>query len=229
MLLLAACSSPSPYAVTTGELTPKSSISVSVANAEFDAYKPAVSDPSNRFTVAATSLPKQAAPVPPAIRHAPNGIAVFAANPLAQLLVRVPDKVDLVVDSKSGAVNVTDITGNVNVKAAKGNVSIMVPGYAQASTNDGHLAVTFGATEWPGTLHFFNGNGDVEVYIPEIAKFHVRLHTDDGTLFTDFGLHGTSQGTSETIESNVNGGGAQSVDIEAKHGTIRLLRLAPQA
>ncbi|MBV8639452.1 MAG: hypothetical protein JO322_15350, partial [Candidatus Eremiobacteraeota bacterium] len=71
--------------------------------------------------------------------------------------------------------------------------------------------------------------GDVTVFVPEIAKFHVRLHTDDGTIFTDFGLHGTSVGNNETIDAPVNGGGSYGVDIESHRGTVRLLRLTPQA
>ncbi len=202
-------------------------MTVMVSNADVNAYKPAAGEPSDRFTVAATAPSSE--PPAPKIRRAGNGIVITAPDPLAQLLIRVPDRVNLVVDSKSGAVNVTDVTGNVDVSAGKGDVRVMVPGYAQASTQNGHLAVTFGATNWPGTLKFYNGNGDIEVYIPEIAKFHVRMHTDNGTLFSDFGLKGTSEGTAETIDGPVNGGGVQGVDIEAKHGTIRLLRLAPQA
>ena len=204
-------------------------MTVLVSKADLNAYKPAVGDPSDRFTVSASVQSNHAQPPAPVIRRAGNGITISAPDALGQLLVRVPDRVNLIVDSKNGAVNVTDVSGNVDVNATKGDVRIMVAGYAQASTEDGHLSVTSGATEWPGTLKYYNGNGDTEIYIPAIAKFHVRMHTDDGTLFTDFGLRGTSQGTSETIDGTVNGGGSQNVDIEAKRGTIRLLRLAPQA
>ena len=204
-------------------------MTIVVSNADVNAYKPAVGEPADRFTVAASVQSNQGPPPAPAVRRAGNGIVITAPDPLTQLLLRIPDRVNLVVNSKSGAVNVTDVTGNVDVSATKGDVHVMVPGYAQASTQSGHLAVTFGSANWPGTLKFYDGNGDMEVYIPELAKFHVRMHTDDGTLFTDFGLKGTSQGSSETIDGPVNGGGVQSVDIEAKRGTIRLLRLAPQA
>jgi hypothetical protein len=48
-------------------------------------------------------------------------------------------------------------------------------------------------------------------------------------LFTDFNLRGTSQGRSETIDGDVNGGGTRSIDIETQAGAIRLLKLHPQA
>ena len=125
--------------------------------------------------------------------------------------------------------NVTDVHGKVDVRAAAGNVRIMVPGVAQAQTTIGDIDATIGATQWHGTLKFVANTGDVTVYIPEIAKFHVRLHTDDGTIFTDFGLRGTSFGNNETIEAPVNGGSEYGVDIESHRGTVRLLRLTPQA
>jgi hypothetical protein len=67
------------------------------------------------------------------------------------------------------------------------------------------------------------------VWINENAAFDVHLHTDRGTLFTDFDLRGTSQGGSETIDGRVNGGGSHGIDIETSAGQIRLLRLHPQA
>ncbi len=210
-------------------LQPTSRMTIVATNAAINVYKPVNGEPSSGFTIEAFAPKGTAIPPAPTIRRAGNGILIEAHDPLDQLLVRVPDRVDLTVDSKTGSVNVTDVTGNVDVSATKGDVHVMVPGYAQASTVDGHVSVTFGATQWPGTLKFSSGNGDVEVYIAETAKFHVRMHTDDGTLFTDFGLKGSARGTSETIEGNINGGSSQNVDIESKRGTVRLLRLAPQA
>ncbi len=232
LLLLAfvACEAqPVQYATTTGNLRPGATIGVLVANGVFNAYKPAIGDPSTRFTVIPSALPHASPPPIPKIRLHGTGIDVDAPDPLAGLLVRVPDGVNLRVHSMKGNVNVTDITGTIDVLAENGDVKIMVPGYAQASTQNGNIDVTIGATHWPGTLHFVAQSGDVTVYVPEIAAFHARLHTDDGTLFTDFNLRGTSHGNNETIDAPVNGGGAFGLDLESKRGTVRLLRLTPQA
>jgi len=161
------------------------------------------------------------------MRVAPLGIVVRAGT-LAALLVRVPEGVNLVVDSRRGNVNVTDITGDVRILAQQGNVDVKVPGYAQAAVGTGSLAVMMGATTWPGTLHFSIQHGDVELWISAKAAFAVHLHTDDGTLFTDFGLRGTSAGNAETIDGAVNGGSPSRIDVEAAAGSIRLLRLQPQ-
>lgn len=204
-------------------------MTVVAANANVSVYKPAIGDPADRFTVSAMALPNSQ-PAPPVIRpNGPRAILVDAPDPLFGLLVRLPDRVALEIRSARGNVNVTDVTGPIDVRAADGNVDIMVPGVAQARTGRGDIQATIGTPTWTGTLHFIAQSGDVTVYVPATAHFHARLHTDDGTIFTDFGLRGTSVGSNETIDAPANGGGSYGIDIESHRGTVRLLRLTPQA
>jgi hypothetical protein len=227
-LMLAACSSPTPYATTIGILKPGATMTVNVAEGDVNAYRPANGDPPTRFTIAATAQPGREGNAP-TIRPTKGGIVVTALAPLDSLLVRVPDGVHLIVNDRKGQVRVTDITGRVDVNAGDGDVTVMVPGIAQASTRVGHVIATFGATQWPGTLRFTAQRGDVDVYVRADTAFYARLHTGDGTVFSDFGLRGTSEGNAETIEAPVNGGGKQEIDVETGQGVARLLRLTPQA
>ncbi|HTV92106.1 MAG TPA: DUF4097 family beta strand repeat-containing protein [Verrucomicrobiae bacterium] len=226
---VACSSSPQSYSTTVGFLKPGAVMTVNIDSGVLNAFKPAESDPSNKYTITATAPAGASPPPAPTTRANGSGIIVDASGKLANLLVRVPQGVELVVHSKSGNVNVTDISGRVDVHADNGDVKIMVAGVAQATTMNGSIDLTMGTTSWQGTLHDSANAGDVTVYIPAPASFHARLHTDNGTLFTDFGLTGTSHGSNETIDAPVNGGGASGVDIESRHGTVRLLRLTPQA
>lgn len=204
-------------------------MTIHVGDATLAAYQPAAGEPRDRFTVAATAKGK-ATPAAPKIRPAGKGIVIEAPEQLQSLLVRVPDGVNLVVDSRRGDVSVTDVKGTARISAFAGSIRIfMRDGYAQAATQHGNVSVAMGATSWPGTLSFSAVNGDVEVSVEETAAFRVHLHTDSGTLFTDFNLRGTSQGSAETIDGAVNGGGRQRIDIEVTRGSIRLLRLHAQA
>jgi hypothetical protein len=229
-LLLVACSgSPPPYVTTVGVLRPGATLTVHAGTAVVNAYQPLTGGPRDLYTISATALPKQAPPAAPR-RHAVNsGIDVSAPGSFQSLLVRVPDGVNLVVQSERGNVNVTDITGSALIVARRGDVNVKVPGYAQVAAGDGNVSVMMGATQWPGTLHFSSVRGDVEVWIGARAAFTVHLHTGNGVLFTDFGLRGTSEGAAETIDGSVNGGSNQRIDIETSAGAIRLLRLQPQA
>ena len=224
---LGACNATAPYVTTVGVLRAGTTLTVRVADAPFNAFAPEVSQRRDLFTVAATALPKAAVPAP-LLRAAGGGLMVTAPNPLAALLVRVPNRVNLVVESRRGDVNVTDITGNVRIVARNGNVMLLLPGYAQAAVGRGNLSVTMGASDWPDTLHFSTRHGDVQLRVRANVGFTVHLHTDDGALFTDFGLRGVSHGHSETIDGSVNGGGARRIDVETASGGIQLLRLQPQ-
>lgn len=227
-LLPVACSSPAPYTTRIGVLKPGTSLSVRTGTGVVNAYQPLANGPRDLYTISATALPKQTPPPAPTVHAIPGGLLVSAPGSLQALLVRVPDGVNLVVDSRRGNVNVTDVTGNVQVLAREGNVDVKVPGYAQVAADDGNVSVMMGAALWPGTLRFSSGRGDVEVWIVAKAAFSVHLHTDNGVLFTDFGLRGTSNGSAETIDGTVNGGSSQRIDVETSSGAIRLLRLEPQ-
>jgi hypothetical protein len=225
---IAACSgAPAPYVTTVGILKPGATLTVRIDSGTVNAYQPKAGQRRDLFTIAATAAAKGTPPPAPRVRAAPLGLVV-QAGALNSLLVRVPDGVNFVVESRDGDVNVTDIAGNTRIAARHGNVSIKLPGYAQAAVGNGNLSVMMGAADWPGTLHFTTGSGDIEVWISARAAFAVHLHTGDGTLFTDFGLRGSSSGTAETIDGIVNGGSASRVDIETAAGAIRLLRLQPQ-
>lgn len=226
---LAACSAASPYVTTVGILKPGATLAVRVESANVSAYQPVTGQRRDLFTIAATALPKGTPPPAPRLRAAALGLVVRAPGTLASLLVRVPDRVNLLVESQGGNVSVTDITGNAQVVAQRGNVDVTLPGYAQAAVGDGTLSVTMGATQWPGTLYFSTHRGDIELRVNPKADFDVHLHTDDGVLFTDFGLRGTSIGRAETIDGSVGAGSPQRIDIETSAGAIRLLRLQPQA
>lgn len=223
-----ACSTASPYVTTVGILKPGATLVVRVDSSTVNAYQPRSDQRRDLFTIAATALPKGTPPPPPRLRPSPLGVVARAHGNLGSLLVRVPDGVNLVVESRSGDVNVTDITGNVRVVAQRGNVDLKLAGYGQAAVGRGNLSVMMGSTDWPGTLHFSTQRGDVELWISAKAAFRVHLHTGDGVIFTDFGLRGTSNGGAETIDDSVGGPSEQRVDVDASFGAIRLLRLQPQ-
>lgn len=231
LALLPACAgSDKPYATSVGVLQPGATITVKARQADVSIYKPKIGDPTDRFTIAATALGGPTPPPPPSSRPAGNGVVVLAPNPLRSLLIRAPEKVNVLVDTAGGNVSVTDISGSADVHTGDGNITVMVSGYAQARSDHGNVNVTMGSLDWPGTLKFSATRGDVVVYVNENAHFHVRMRTLDGVLFTDFaGLRGSSNGKAETIDAQVNGGGPHTLELESGAGQVRLLRLTPQA
>ena len=194
-------------------------MTVNVANAVVNAFKPAQGDPAT----ATRSRPPLRAP-PPRRRRRSFVRAAKASPSMRPRRSRIcscafPQASIYVVRSQRGNVNVTDIIGGCERPGWDGRredhglgirSSLRARWRCQSST--------MGATRWPGTLHISSDTGDVTVYVPETAAFHVRMHTDDGVLFTDFDLRGTSHGHNETIDSNVNSGSAFGLDLEVAQG-----------
>lgn len=232
LLALSACSHQAPDAVTVGILHPGSTMKIVASQASVNVYKPAAGDPPGRFTVAVYGAPGAPPPPSPTITKAGNGILVGVPGAVASLLIRVPEGVNVAVELTRGNVTVYDISGSTDVRVGTGDVRISTGSPARIVTQNGTIDATLTQTAWNGTSSFFAGQGDVNVSVSTVARFHARLHTDGGSTFTDFDLRGTSSGASETIDGLVNGGappGAPAgVDIETHRGSVRLLKLAPQ-
>ena len=224
---LSGCNGSAPYVRTVGELRPGTRMELRVAGAQVEAYAPLPKQPTQAYTIEATAL--AAAPPPPSIVPDARGIVVNAPSRLADLLVRVPPGVDLVVRSAGGDIDVSNVGGNVDLATRHGSIHALLDGYARARVGVGNITVTMGALAWPGTLHFHVDKGDVTLFVAANAHFHVHMQTDRGTIFTNYGFRGTSKGTSERLDGSVGAANGQGISIVVRQGSIRLLRMMPQA
>ena len=209
----------------SGPLQPGATIVVRNIQGDINAYAPAHGQPQNAYTIWAYSPAGAAAA---SLSVTPLLVTARARVPGVRFLVRGPAGCALDVDTQRGNVNIADFEGVVNARVDRGDIKMLIPLYGDASIGTGNMSVIFAATNWPGTLHFTTDDGNVELYVNENAKARVRLHTDNGSVYSDFNLRGTSRGTIETIDSTINGGGPRSVDVEVKNGSIRLMQLKPQ-
>ncbi len=225
LALLSACAAQSPTVTRSGFLQPGATIAVRNISGDINAFAPARGQMSNQYTISTYE--------PPGIPH--TGISVRPLLVLAQarapgvrFLVRGPASTAMDLSTQQGNLNIADFEGIVNVHTGRGDIKMLIPLYGNASVGTGNMSIIFASTDWPGTLHFNAGTGNIELYVNEHAKAHVRMHTGNGTVFSDFNLRGTSQGTSETIDAVINGGGPRSIDVEVHTGSIRLMQLKPQ-
>ena len=210
-------------------MPPGGTIVVRNIQGDIDAYAPERGQSPDQYTVEAYASGGSTQPA--TIRK--QGLLITAQSnaPGVRYLVRGPKGGSMDLSTHNGYVTVQDFEGIVNVRNDKGDVKMLIPQYGSVSVGTGNISVIFASTDWPGTLHFSTDRGNVELYVNENAKAHVRLHTDNGNIFSDFPTlaKGTSQGNSETIDSTINGGGSRSIDVEVNVGSIRVMELKPQA
>lgn len=224
-VLFAGCSGDRAVVRKQGTLA-GGSIAVTAPAGKIEAYPPAANEPKNRYTVEV--YPRgSGAPILNELTSA-SGPSFTTAGSAADVLVRIPPGVRAVLRAQRGDIHVSDVNAPVDAVAVDGSIKIQIPSYADAATQRGDISVTFGDASWPGTLRFSSGAGDVEVWVPAIANATVDLHTDRGTIFTDFNLRGTASGQAETITGIIGSGGRRTLEVRAKNGNVRLLKLVPQ-
>lgn len=233
-LACAACSSAPLTFRQVGTLAPGSQIVVRNRDGEIDAYAPKIGQPKDTYTIEAFGAKGSA---PTLLRRTGGTIVVRPAETLdgsargravVRYLVRAPAGVTLHLSTERGRINVANAKGTVDARTRRGDIKIMVSGYANARADAGNVSVTFGSTDWPGTLHFSTDTGNVTIWVNATVSAHVHLHTDRGTIFTDFPLRGTSKGSNETIDGWIGGPANRGIDVEVHDGSIRMLQLKRQ-
>jgi hypothetical protein len=224
-LALAACSSAqTPFLTRSAPLSPGATLVVSNVSGDINAYAPEHNAPQDRFTVAAYGEK----PAGASVSVQSLLVRVQAQRAGVRFLVRAPGNTAMNLSTRQGNIGVEDFNGVVNAHTDTGDIKMLIPQYGNASIGTGNLNVIFASDKWPGTLHFSVDRGTAVVYVNQDAKAHVRVHTDDGSVFSDFNITGSSTGSSETIDTNINGGGPRGVDVEVHKGDIRLMQLKPQ-
>lgn len=228
LILLAACGGGTKTVTKQGTMS-SGTIAVTASGGKIEAYPPAAGEPSDRYTLQVYGPSGKTATIDQVVESRKTSFVTSAANgSTADVLVRVPQGVHAQLRTTNGDIHVSDVNAPVDAVAGQGSIKIQIPSYANARTGRGNVSATIGDLNWPGALHFESEAGDVEVWIPAVANARVDLHTDHGTVFTDFNLRGSASGDAETITGNLGSGGNRSVVVRVKNGNIRLLKLVPQ-
>jgi hypothetical protein len=228
VLLLAAgagCAPPAPALQQTGTLAPGGVVSVTNLRGNISIYAPARGQSPTAFTLTAAGADARRDVI---VRRARNRITITTHGFGSDLLLRGSKGTVMDVAASRGNINAADFEGVVHAGTDRGDIKMLLPQYGTAYAGTGNISVTFAGTTWPGTLHFFAGKGDVELYVNQNAAARIRLRALHGTIFTDFPLKGTARGSSEEIDGAINGGAKRAIDVFVRDGSIRLLQLKPQ-
>lgn len=121
------------------------------------------------------------------------------------------DSDDLTVENATGPVAIATLAKDVELRRVTGDLRI--------HNSDGDVDVKTLAPI--GSVNIENKNGDVQVTLPEDAKFSVSATAVDGEIHTDYNLS-TENGNEHSVVSGSVGGGGPLVHITAEKGDITL-------
>lgn len=140
-----------------------------------------------------------------------------------EFTVHVPRGVNFTGRSVNGAVQATDLTGDVEAHTVNGAITVVTAGRVRAGTVNGAVDVTMGRADWTGSLSFGTVNGALTVRLPDNVSADVRASTVNGDLHTDFPLTVQGRFGRRRIEGTIGGGG-RTLELSTVNGNISLRR-----
>ena len=130
-------------------------------------------------------------------------------NSQIRMIVRVPEGLDVALETVYGEVVVTD-----------------VPNLREVNATYGAVTVVYRDTGVPGSLRLYSNYGAVDLTLPSDTGAALALTTQFGELLTDFDITLDAAGSEqrqfyEHVEGTIGGGGAQ-LSLESPYGKVYL-------
>ncbi|MGB9006828.1 MAG: DUF4097 family beta strand repeat-containing protein [Candidatus Aminicenantales bacterium] len=105
------------------------------------------------------------------------------------LFIKVPRQCSLELSSSEGDIVVENVSGNLEVESSDGSLTLTgISGSVVASSGDGDITVVLNAATPGKPMSFSTVDGDIDVTLPADIKATVKLKTEEGNIYTDFGV-----------------------------------------
>jgi len=137
--------------------------------------------------------------------------------------VRVPRGVLFVGRTVNGDVAARGLTAAAEAYSVNGDITVETTSWAQASTVNGSITASIGATLWDGDAEFDTVNGRITVDLPRDASFAVRASTVNGSMNTDFPLTVRGKWGPKRLSGTVGEGGG-TLSLSTVNGDMTLRR-----
>jgi DUF4097 and DUF4098 domain-containing protein YvlB len=138
--------------------------------------------------------------------------------------VQVPSSYDLTLNASNGAVNVTDVRGNINAETANGSIRLTdLGGRVRARTSNGSTHVQVSGTKWDGEgLSVITSNGSARLDLPQNFSAELAVSTNNGGINIDFPV--TVEGRlGRSVETTLGTGGPR-LEVRTSNGSVRVTR-----
>lgn len=147
--------------------------------------------------------------------------SMFGNSNQVKFHVRAPRGTTLRLSNTNGAIEISDMTGEMRLETTNGAVkAVGITGVTHASTTNGAVSLDFASVPAAG-ISAETTNGGVVVTIPRDSKAHINARVSNGGIEADgLDLAVTDQ-TRRRLDATVNGGGAE-LRLETTNGGIRI-------
>lgn len=139
--------------------------------------------------------------------------------------IRVPRHYDISLAAENGSVDVTDVSGHMDLGAENGSVTLSrVGGAIRLKSENGSVDVSLqGSRLDTDGLDVESENGSVDVRVPSDFAAHVDARTETGSMRVDFPVTVQGRLDSNHIETDIGGGGP-TIRISSENGSVSIER-----
>jgi DUF4097 and DUF4098 domain-containing protein YvlB len=151
-------------------------------------------------------------------------IRVGASGRNENLVIQAPvnTSVELKTISGGGHIDVTGISGSIDVECTNGSVTLTkVSGSVQAHTTNGELTASIDRITPGKPMSFTSLNGRVDVTLPGDTKARLRLKTTNGAIYSDFDVKMEPDAAKPVVEDARGQGGKYRIRVDRSvYGSI---------
>jgi DUF4097 and DUF4098 domain-containing protein YvlB len=135
----------------------------------------------------------------------------------------VPTNVSLELKSiNGGKIEVTGVNGDLDVDNTNGSIELTdVSGSVIAASQNGSVTVSLNKITPNKPMSFTSLNGKIDVTLPADTKAHLRLKTDNGSVYSDFDVKLDTAASKPVVEDSRNQGGKYRIRMDhSVYGSI---------
>jgi hypothetical protein len=146
---------------------------------------------------------------------------MFGGNRQVKFHVRAPRGTTLRLSNTNGAIEITDMTGEMTLDTTNGAVkAVGISGVTHASTTNGGVSLDFDTVP-AGGISAETTNGAVVVTIPKDSKAHISARVSNGGIEADGLALAVTDQSRRRLDATVNGGGAE-LKLETTNGGVKI-------
>jgi DUF4097 and DUF4098 domain-containing protein YvlB len=136
--------------------------------------------------------------------------------------VKVPAGVRFFGKTVNGNIEANGLRSDSAVETVNGRIALDTTGTGSATTVNGSIDASVGASTWTEPLEFRTVNGSIDLRLPKSVNTTVRANTLNGSFQSEFPLMVQSFGGRNRHITGTIGTGGRDLDLQTVNGGIHL-------
>jgi len=146
-------------------------------------------------------------------------------NASVEYMIKVPNKMDLKLNSTNGGLLVNDCNGLIDLHTTNGKiVAEDIKGSLNCKTTNGSIKAYLHEVDPQEDMNFKSTNGSIKLYMPEDTNADLEARTTNGSINCDLPMHSKRSKSKRSLYGEINDGGPL-IYMKTTNGSIRIYEI----